>query len=125
MTDQDVSRMIATICRDLGYLTTRTAGDPAALRALTDAVREGRADAAWLGDAVRLLRGLGIPIVLGERGWPFTSGGDGALPGVGQGTAGTTLFRCPQGVCERREPRRPGAARPHCAVFAADLPPEG
>lgn len=125
MTDQDVSRMIAVLCRDLGYLTTRTAADPAPLRALTDAVRAGRADAAWLAEAVQLLRGLGIPLVLGERGWPFTSGGDAGLPGLGQGAASTTLFRCPEVVCERREPRRPGAARPHCPIYDADLPPEG
>lgn len=124
MTEHDLSPMIATICRDLGYLTTRTASDSARLQALTDAVRAGRADAAWLTEAVDLLRGLGIPVTLGDRGWPFTPGGGGVLPGAGHGAAATTLFGCPRKACDRREPRRPGAPRPHCPIFDADLPQE-
>src|SRR5262245_18724483 len=116
--------MIATICRDHGYLTTLVAGGDRRLAGLVAQARAGRADAAWLDEAVDLLRGLGIPVVLGDRGWPFTPGGD-ALPGLGAGTAVTTLYRCPGQVCDRREPRRPGAARPLCAIFDADLPQEG
>ncbi|MFE9481263.1 hypothetical protein ACFYNM_21985 [Streptomyces spororaveus] len=126
--DDHIGPALAYVCQRLGPLrelltqAQGTLGDPAELRALTDAVtaaqRPGLSELRDLLQALhQTVQAAGDPLGV----WQATSQRSLHLPGISSGTPFEEIFLCPLGRCAGRRPDQTTVFPLKCAITGREL----